>query len=269
MNNLRLVSQSFLGDDSDAVLAATEVGIVGLGGGGSHVVQQLAHLGVGKFVPVDHDIIENKNSNRLVGGTAVDVEAGKAKTEIAERVIKSVNPLAEVTPCLMRWQNSIAALRRCSVIFGCVDSYRERSELERFSRRFLIPYIDLGMDVHETSTGFSISGQTVLSSPGGPCLWCLGILTEDRIRREAANYGNAGSRPQVVWTNGVLASLAVGLFTQLVCPWHTTPQLTACCEFDGNRHRVETNRFDHAMDLRCHHFNPDELGDAFFSKMAE
>jgi molybdopterin-synthase adenylyltransferase len=58
--NQRLVSQSVLGADTDAVLADIEVGIVGLGGGGSHVAQQLAHVGVGKFVPVDDDIIEEK-----------------------------------------------------------------------------------------------------------------------------------------------------------------------------------------------------------------
>jgi molybdopterin/thiamine biosynthesis adenylyltransferase len=263
----RLVSQSFLGPDTDAILAGIEAGVVGLGGGGSHVVQQLAHVGVGKFVPVDHDTIEEKNLNRLIGGTAADVDAKRAKTEIAQRMIKGINPGAQVTPCLMRWQDAIATLRRCDVIFGCVDSYRERDELERFARRFLIPYIDLGMDVHEANVGVSISGQTVLSSPGGPCLWCLGILTEQRIALEARNYGKAGSRPQVVWANGVLASLAVGLFVQMVCPWHGAPKITACCEFDGNRHRVETNRLDNAEGLRCSHFQADELGDAFFGRV--
>lgn len=38
-----LLRQSFLGEYSDDVLAAAHVAIVGLGGGGSHVSQQLAH----------------------------------------------------------------------------------------------------------------------------------------------------------------------------------------------------------------------------------
>ena len=124
------------------------------------------------------------------------------------------------------------------------------------------------MDVHENANGFSVSGQAVLSSPGGPCLRCLGIVTDGRIEQEAARYGEAGSRPQVVWVNGVLASLAVGLFAQLVSPWHDAPQLTACCEFDGNKHRVETNRLDHAELIRCRHYVADELGDAFFCRGA-
>jgi len=266
MMDPRLVSQSFLGPDSDAILAQVEVGIVGLGGGGSHEAQQLAHVGVGRFVLADHDIIEDKNLNRLVGGTQEDVAAKRPKVTIAERVVKAVNPLARVTPRQKRWQEATEDLRRCDVIFGCVDRYHERAELEQFCRRFLIPYIDCGMDVHEAPDGFSISGQVVLYSPGAPCLWCLGILNKARIAEEAGQYGKAGSRPQVVWANGVLASLAVGLFVQLVCPWNAKPQLTACCEFDGNRHRVETSRLDNAVGLQCRHFHPEELGDAFFAQ---
>jgi hypothetical protein len=260
----RLVSQSFLGPDSDAILAQAEVGVAGLCGGGSHVVQQLAHVGVGNFVVVDDDIIEEKNLNRLVGGTRADVDAKFSKVSIAERVIRSVNPAARVIPRSSRWQDAIEDLRRCDVIFGCLDSYRERDELERFCRRYLIPYIDCGMDVHGTSGTFSISGQVVLSSPGGPCLWCFGILTKGRIAEEAGQYGKAGSRPQVVWSNGVLASIAVDLFVQLICPWHGRAQMTACCEFDGNRHRIETSRLDNLAGSRCSHFRPDEVGDAFF-----
>jgi len=266
--NPMLTSQSFLGADSDKILARIEAGIVGLSGGGSHLAMQLAHVGVGRHVPVDHDLIEHKNLNRVVGATFEDAEKRRPKVKIAERVIKAVNPNAVVTPKQVRWQDALHDLRRCDVIFGCVDSYRERDELERFARRHLIPYIDLGMDVHGLAGGgYSIGGQTVLSAPSGPCLWCLGILTKERIAREAAQYGNAGSRPQVVWSNGVLASLAVGIFVQMVCSWHDGHQLAACCEFDGNRHRVETNRLDAVGELRCSHFKDDELGDAFFANL--
>jgi hypothetical protein len=199
-----------------------------------------------------------------MGCTPADVAKRRPKTEIAERVIRASNPQAEITLCPSRWQEAIEHLRGCDVIFGAVDSYRERADLEGFCRRYLIPYIDVGMDVHEMPLGYSISGQVVLSSPGGPCLWCLGILNEQRLSKEAGRYGQAGSNPQVIWPNGVLASLAVGLFVQLICPWHGAPQLTACCEFDGNRHRVETSRFDAIDQLRCTHYRDDELGDLFF-----
>ena len=265
--NARLQSQSFLGAESDTIFAECEAGIRGARRRRFHIVQQLTHLGVGNFVPVDHDIVEEKNLNRLVGATADDAKLGHAKTEVAERLIEGINPLAVVTPCRMKWQNAITTLRRCDVIFGCVNSYRERDELERFARRHLIPFFDLGMDVYETGGQFSVGGQAVLSSPGGPCLRCLGIVTDDRIaQEEAERYGEAGSRPQVVWANGVLASLAVGLLVQLVSPWHNAPLGTACCEFDGNNHRVESSQLDNAGSLVCGHYQSNELGDAFFGR---
>jgi hypothetical protein len=266
--NPQLVSQSFLGSDSDAILAGITAGIVGLGGGGSHMVQQLAHVGLGGYVPVDDDVIEHKNLNRLVGATVADVIANASKTAIAERVIRAINPNARVAPVCNKWQNAHEQLRSCDILIGCVDSYAERAQLERFARRFLIPYIDLGMDVHESATGFSVAGQVVLSSPGGPCLWCYGILTQERLKLEAEHYGKAGGRPQVVWSNGVLASIAVGLIVQLICPWGGTPIANACREIDGNLHVVERNRDSHSHLLKCTHYADTELGDPFFTRQS-
>ena len=47
--------QSFLGATSEQDLKRAKVGVIGLGGGGSHVIQQLAHLGVANYVLVDPD----------------------------------------------------------------------------------------------------------------------------------------------------------------------------------------------------------------------
>ncbi|MFP5327656.1 MAG: ThiF family adenylyltransferase, partial [Acidimicrobiia bacterium] len=41
--------------------------VVGAGGTGSHVVTQLAHLGVGHLVIIDHDVVERSNLSRLIG----------------------------------------------------------------------------------------------------------------------------------------------------------------------------------------------------------
>lgn len=263
----QLDSQSFLGPESDAIFAATTAGVIGLGGGGSHIAQQIAHLGIGTVIAVDPDIIEHKNLNRLVGGKFKDVKQKRPKVEIAERIIKGINPDAIVIPKESLWQNQQMLLRASTVIFGCVDSYRERDELERFCRRFLIPYIDVGMDVHQSASGYTIGGQVVLSTPGNPCLRCLGIVTNERIKQEAARYGAAGLRPQVVWINGALASLAVGLFVQMVAPWHDNPISSACCEFDGNRHLVESNRFKHLEGVVCRHYPAAEVGDPFFTQV--
>jgi molybdopterin-synthase adenylyltransferase len=261
----RFDRQSFLGADSEQRLAALTLGIVGLGGGGSHVVQQLAHIGVGGMVCVDDDIVECSNLNRLIGATLEDADAKLLKARVAERMVLGLvaKPRLKVIP--RKWQDATEALSECDIIVGGVDSYRERDELEGFCRRLLIPYVDMGMDVHELDAGFSIGGQVILSSPGKPCLRCLGLLTDERLKLEAQDYGAAGGKPQVVWPNGVLASVAVGLVVQLVTPWLRHPVATAYLEYDGNRHQVMTsNRLRAVMDEACSHYPADQTGDPFF-----
>ena len=72
------------------------------------------------------------------------------------------------------------------------------------------------MDVLNYENGFRIFGQVAQYFPRAQRLRCMAILTEESLKREAEQYGMAGSKPQAVWPNGVLASTAVSLFARLV-----------------------------------------------------
>jgi hypothetical protein len=268
-NVLNLQRQSFLGTNSETVLCRSKAALVGLGGGGSHVAQQLAHIGLGNFLVIDPDFIEDTNLNRLVGATLEDVRLGTAKVDIAERVIKSVNPAAEVIKRLASWSEVTAELRDVDVIFACVDSIGCRSELESFARRFLIPLIDIGVDVHELNGEFSIGGQVVLSMPDKPCMRCMGLVTDEALAKEAARYGAAGGKPQVVWPNGTLASIAVGSFMKLVTPWETHKPTPLLLEYDGDLQTVAPSNKLAYLSRYCKHFDSmNELGDPFWASDA-
>lgn len=260
--------QSFLGPRSDNILRALHVGIVGLGGGGSHIAQQLAHIGVGEFVLFDPDRIEESNLNRLVGGTLADVRKREWKVNIARRTILGIRPDAEVAILKTLWQESAESIRDCDFLFGCVDSFAGRNELERAARRYLVPYIDIGIDVHELEGNYFITGQAAISMPGEVCLHCMNVLRDDLLAQEAAQYGAAGPRPQVIWSNGVLAAMAVGMMVQLVTPWHRQRQPPCLLEYDGNTHEVRVS--SSALFLKeksCPHFaSIDDLGDPWFGR---
>jgi hypothetical protein len=262
----RFDRQSFLGLGSEARLFEATVGVVGLGGGGSHMVQQFAHVGIGGHVPVDPDHITDTNTNRLVGGTLADVEKAESKVAIAERIIRGLLPHARIVPLKGTWQDATDSLKRCDVILGAVDSFKEREQLERFARRHLTPYIDIGIDVHDLGRGgFLVAGQVILSTPGAPCLRCCGFITDERLKREADDYGAAGSRSQVVWPNGVLASTAVGLAVQLISPWFPNPPAFTYLEYDANRGIMSVSAQVAALKGRvCPHHPPDETGDPLF-----
>jgi molybdopterin/thiamine biosynthesis adenylyltransferase len=257
--------QSFLGANSENVLTARRIGIAGLGGGGSHVAQQLAHVGIGSFVLADRDTVEDTNLNRLVGALRKDVRLKTRKIVIAERTIKGIRPGAEVLKIADNWQAGGDLLKTCDVIVGGLDSVRAKDELDAFCRRHLIPYIDMGMDVHGDAGHHLIAGQVVLSSPGTPCLRCLRLVTDKLLEQEAAKYGNAGGNPQVVWPNGVLASTAVGLVMQMLTPWHPMPVESACLEYDGNTATITPGaQHAHLIGRPCPHYPDNERGDPGF-----
>lgn len=263
MSDDRFSRQSFLGAGSVRQVASTQVCIVGLGGGGSHLVQQLSHLGFADFTVYDSDIVDESNLNRLVGATEVDARKGTPKVEVAERVIRGLNPSARISARKTRWQNEPDGVRGADIVFGSVDTFAGRQELEACCRRYLVPYIDIGMDVHAVGHEPPIAaGQVILSMPGRPCLTCLGFLSEERLGREAALYGAAGGRPQVVWINGVLASTAVGLAVDLVTDWSRGVRGPVYLSYRANDGTVRPHvRLDYLKSQKCPHFPADMVGD--------
>ncbi len=256
--------QSFLGSSSEAMIARCTIGIAGLGGGGSHIVQQLAHIGFQRFVLYDDDVAEESNLNRLIGATTADALAETPKLHIAKMMIYGLQPGASVRGFTCKWQEKPEPLRECQIVFGCVDSYKGREELEITCRRYLMHYIDIGMDVHGKERP-AIGGQVILSSPGGACMKCMGFLTDDKLAQEAALYGNAGNRPQVVWPNGVLASTAVGLAVDLVTNWTRRGHSHAYLVYDGNAATVKESVTLRNIGISaCPHFSDSDVGDPVF-----
>ncbi len=205
-------------------IAATSVAVVGLGGLGCHVVQQVAYLGVTDFALADADAVSKSNLNRLVGASLGDV--GAPKVEIAARVIRSIQPDARVDTAttLFDAASPPAEFARATVLFGCVDEDSARLELVRHASPHELPYIDLASDV---VPGGEFGGRVVFAKDGERCLSCLGELDQhalararmtpeqragdDRIygiERDALDEGG----PSVISINGVVASLAITEF---------------------------------------------------------
>src|SRR5262245_26653238 len=130
MRNERFSRQSFLGATGQANIERCIVGIAGLGGGGAHYVQQLAHVGFMHYVLFDNDVVEDSNLNRMVTATEADVVVGTPKIDAARRSILAVRGMAIIDAHKCRWQEYSEPLRRCDLILGTVDSFAERRELE-------------------------------------------------------------------------------------------------------------------------------------------
>jgi molybdopterin-synthase adenylyltransferase len=212
------------GAEGQERIAAASAAIVGVGGLGCHVVQQLAYLGVTDFALADADAVSPSNLNRLVGAGPADV--GATKVEIAARLIRSIQPTARVDTASapFRADSAPADFARATVLFGCVDDDSTRLELVRHASARGLAYVDLASDV---SPGGEFGGRVVFAKDGERCLSCLGELDQHALARaqmspeqRAADdriYGidrdvlDTGG-PSVVSINGVVASLAVTEF---------------------------------------------------------
>jgi hypothetical protein len=259
--------QGFLGPDAEQILGNLRVTIVGLGGGGSHVAQQLAHIGVGEIRLIDPDAIEDSNLNRLVGATQADVDNSTPKVDIAERLIKGIRPWIKVQKAKADWQAMPHLIADAHILFGCIDGYRQRKFLEVAARKYGISHVDIGMDVTRVGdSNFAVAGQMIVTHPALPCMNCIGFLTPKRLEQEENDYGDAGINPQVVWTNGTLASIAVGALVRLVTPWFRSaaPDFQ-WLELDGNTQTISNSlQPQYFLSGACDHFSATDLGDPFF-----
>jgi molybdopterin/thiamine biosynthesis adenylyltransferase len=217
-------NELLFGAEGQKRIAGARVGVVGLGGLGSHVGQQLAYLGVLDYVLVDDDAVSGSSLNRLVGARVGDV--GAPKVVVAERLITAVQPSASIVTVEhgLPAPKTLKALSDRTHIIGCVDREAPRLQLTDLSSQERIIYIDTATDVEMDG---EYGGRIVVAAGGNGCLFCLGQIDQEELRREQmtpeqrhvhdATYGIDqgalhGAGPSVVSLNGVVASLAINEF---------------------------------------------------------
>src|SRR6266446_1564964 len=212
-----------LGSHGQRKLETIRVGIVGVGGTGSVVLQQLVHLGVMDFVLIDPDTIEETNLNRVVGATSSDV--GDHKVDVARRWGQRINADLKIDA---RRDNIInvetaRSLSDVDFVFGCTDSHGSRAVLNQVAYQYLVPVIDMGLVIVATEKRITdIAGRVQLLAPGLACLTCANLLDAEQVRRDMLTdferradpyiIGEAHPAPAVISLNSTVAGLAVTMF---------------------------------------------------------
>jgi molybdopterin/thiamine biosynthesis adenylyltransferase len=214
--------------EGQGAIAALSVGVVGAGGLGSHVVQQLLHLGVGELLVIDPDTVAVSNLSRLVGAGRRDALWSRPKIKLARRMARRLGSKTR----LRLVQGSITdeeigrQLLDCDVVIGGTDNQWSRTVLNQIAYQYYVPVLDLGV---ELQPGGAMGGRVSWLAPGSACLWCAGILDAAQVRAEqlppelAAAERERGyiagveePAPAVVSINGAIASVAV---TELLARW--------------------------------------------------
>ncbi|UCH95996.1 MAG: amino acid adenylation domain-containing protein [Candidatus Aminicenantes bacterium] len=154
------------GIEAQEKLKSTTVCVVGAGGIGSMMIQQLALLGIGTMIICDYDEVELSNLNRQV--LHDETRIGMNKAESAKLTINRINPYIKVV--LVRekvtGENVSRIVGDAAVIFDCVDDLETKFILSGCAVEKQVPHVlSAMMEIN--------SYAAILYPPQTPCFHCL------------------------------------------------------------------------------------------------
>lgn len=124
-----------------ALLRKKRVLIVGCGGLGGHLIDQLARVGVGAIRAVDGDVFEASNLNRQLLSEVPLLGFGKAAA--AAQRIRRVNPDTEVETIeeYLTETNAARLISGCDAVLDALDNIKSRRLLASACSRAKVPYV--------------------------------------------------------------------------------------------------------------------------------
>lgn len=179
------------GSGIQQILRNLRVGIVGAGGTGSAIAEQLIRLGVGRLSLFDEQCLEPSNTTRVYGSALED--AGQHKVEIIRSHSNHIGLATEVVtvPANITHRSAAELLRDCDAIFGCTDDEWGRSILCRIATDYYIPVFDMGVKIDSRDGKIaSIEGRVTTLLPGAACLFCRGRITAEGVSADVIEKHN-------------------------------------------------------------------------------
>jgi molybdopterin/thiamine biosynthesis adenylyltransferase len=139
-------------------LLRSRVVILGVGGLGGYLVEELARLGTGTLVVVDPDTFEEHNLNRQI--LASPANLGLPKVDAAVERVASINPAVRVIPVRSSFtrENGRDLLTGADAVVDALDTVTARMDLARVCAEMGIPM------VHGAIAGWY--GQMATQMPG-------------------------------------------------------------------------------------------------------
>jgi molybdopterin/thiamine biosynthesis adenylyltransferase len=122
-------------------LFRSSVAVIGCGGLGGYIVEELARLGVGRLVVIDPDLFEEHNLNRQLFSSPANL--GQAKVEAAAARVNAVNPAVTLVPLqsALSLENGASLLGGCRVAVDALDTIKVRLELADVCAGMNIPLV--------------------------------------------------------------------------------------------------------------------------------
>jgi len=204
--------------------------LVGCGGVGSPIAEQLVRMGVGSLMIADCQRLDTpSNVRRVFGSKLSDVQAPESPLKI-DVVGRHLEGLLLGVPVLriygdVRCEEPFRHLLDADIVMIATDNHSSRAVVNDLASTYLLPVIDIGVRAGSKQNNLlsGLVAEVRVLTPTTPCLWCRksidgqvirreNLPKEERLRLEQEGYlaGAAGSpEPSVV----ALTVLGSGLAT--------------------------------------------------------
>ena len=229
------------GGEIQKVLGDLHVSVVGCGGTGSAVIEQLVRLGVRHLHLLDPDTLTASNLTRVYGSFPEDI--GKPKVVVSAAHMGRIAPDAKViaTQDKITMEATAKLLLDADVVFGCTDDNAGRLVLSRIASYLLTPVIDCGVLLSSGGGGQidGIYGRVTMLVPGAACLVCRNridlqraaaemLAPEEHRRLAGEGYAPAlvGVEPAVVAFTPQVAAAAVSELLERLIQYGPEPAPT-------------------------------------------
>ncbi len=169
-------------------LVRRKVLVVGAGSVGLDVAVRLAASGLIDVGVMDFDTVEPGNLDRLIGATPTDALLGRAKIDVAQRLMRTTttahSPRFSYYDLSICEPEGLAVALDHDLIICCVDRPWARIVLNQIAYTDLIPVIDggIGIDVFADDGGMrNATWRSHVLRPGRPCLVCNGQVEPSEV----------------------------------------------------------------------------------------
>ena len=203
------------------------IGIIGVGGLGSVIAENLIHSGFHGLHLVDPDRVEVANLNRIVGAYYSDAETNRLKVEVVSEHLRRINPDAIVYAHAMGVEDeaALAVLMQCDWLIVATDNHFSRYHAQNIALQLGVPLISAGVNITvEDRIITDMSGEVITVRSGdGICLNCLGRINPtavaahehrgefigDELARRGYVNGQEVKEPAVKTLNAMVGAMTV------------------------------------------------------------
>lgn len=241
------------------IVSNQTIAIVGVGGLGSVIAENLIHMGFQSIQLIDPDTVEVTNLNRIVGAYYSDALESRLKVLVVKEHLRKINPEAvvEALPVGIEDESVLALLMRSDWIVVATDNHYSRYQAQKIALQLGVPLISAGVNITvEESRISDWSGEVIIARSGdGLCLNCLGRINPtqvaayehraDTIGEELVSKGYVTGQevkePAVKTLNAIIGAIAVDVLInqfswfkehQAITVYLGLPQARMCADID-------------------------------------